>query len=111
MIYLQEIGTAQEFKIIPRSYTADSMVITNEFTNEAVTYAITPLISTYYMVINEIVALEENNHYTIKVFNGADEVFYGKIYCTNQDISTFSINNGEYVQHESNNEYIILNDW
>jgi len=110
MIYLQEIGTAQEFKIIPRSYVADSMIIINEFTNVAVTYAITPLVSTYYMVINEIVALQENNHYTIKVLNGTEEVFYGKIYCTNQAIADFSINNGEYVQHESNNEYIILND-
>jgi hypothetical protein len=110
MIYLQEIATAQEFKIIPRSYEADSMVITNEFTNVAVTYAITPLLSAYYMVINEIVTLQENNNYTIKVLNGTSEIFYGKIYCTNQDIANFSINDGEYIQHESNNEYIILND-
>lgn len=110
MIYLQEIGTAQEFKIIPRSYVADSMVITNEYTKEATTYAITPLVSTYYMVINEIVDLKEDNRYTIKVLNGTTEVFYGKIYCTNQDIADYSINDGEYVQHVSNNEYIILND-
>jgi hypothetical protein len=110
MIYLKETGIAQEFKIIPRSYVADSMVITNEFTNVAVTYPITPLVATYYLVINEIIALEENNHYTIKILNGVEEVFYGKIFCTNQDITDFSINNGEYVQHVTTNEYIILND-
>ena len=108
MIYLKEIATAQTFKIVPRSYTADSMVITNEYTKEATTYAISPLISAYYLVIEKIVDLKEYNFYTIKVLNGTDEVFYGKIYCTNQTLSNLSINNGEYVEQESNNEYIIL---
>ena len=110
MIYLKETLSAQEFKIIPRNYVADNMIITNEFTNVATAYAITPLVATYYMVINEILALEENNYYTIKVLNGVEEIFYGKIYCTNQAIADFSINDGEYIQHESTNQYIILND-
>jgi hypothetical protein len=42
MIVLQELATAQEFRIIPRELSATSMVITNELTDVSTTYAITP---------------------------------------------------------------------
>ena len=110
MIYLQEIGTAQTFKVIPRSYIADSMVITNEYSNESTTYAITPTIESYYLVVEKIIALKEDNSYTIKILDGTDIIFYGKIYCTNQNITNYSINLDTYVQHTSNNEFVIIND-
>lgn len=108
MIYLKEIATAQAFKIIPRSYVADSMIITNEYTNVATTYAITPVISSYYLEITKIVNLVEDNNYTLTVLNGTDVIYYGKIYCTNQVVADYSINNGDYVQHTSDNQYIIV---
>lgn len=106
MIILQDTGIAQEFKVIPRELVADSMTLTSETTGEAVTYVITPTIDRYYLVINEIVALKENNFYTIEVKNGADIVYKDKIFCTNQTVSSFSVNNNEFTTYSSDNDYI-----
>jgi hypothetical protein len=106
MIVLQELATAQEFKIIPRELSATSMVITNELTDVSTTYAITPTIDRYYLVINKIVALQQNNFYTLSVLNNTDVVYKGKIFCTNQTIPTYTPNNNEYTTYPSNNDYI-----
>jgi hypothetical protein len=106
MIVLQELATAQEFKIIPRELEADSMVITNELTDVSTTYAITPTIDRYYLVINKIVNLQQNNFYTLSVLNNTDVVYKGKIFCTNQTIPTYTPNNNEYTTYPSNNDYI-----
>jgi hypothetical protein len=119
MIILQETGIAQEFKVIPRELVADSMTLTSETTGEAVTYVITPTIEgeavtyvitptidRYYLVINEIVALKENNFYTIEVKNASEIVYKDKIFCTNQTVSDFSVNNNEFTTYSSDNDYI-----
>ena len=106
MIILQETGIAQEFKVIPRELVADSMILTSETTGEAVTYVITPTIDRYYLVINEIVALKENNFYTIEVKNASEIVYKDKIFCTNQTVSDFSVNNNEFTTYSSDNDYI-----
>ena len=106
MIILQETGIAQEFKVIPRELVADSMILTSETTGEAVTYVITPTIDRYYLVINEIVALKENNFYTIEVKNATEIVYKDKIFCTNQTVSDFSVNNNEFTTYSSDNDYI-----
>ena len=108
MITLKEIGTAQDIDFIPRVYQADSMVIRCEATNVSTTFAVAPTLVSYYLRITEILDLKENNFYTIKVYNGADIVYYDKIFCTNQTVTDYTINEGEYVQHSTNNEYIIL---
>ena len=106
MIILQETGIAQEFKVIPRELVADSMTLTSETTGEAITYVITPTIDRYYLVINEIVALKENNFYTIEVKNASEIVYKDKIFCTNQTVSDFSVNNNEFTTYSSDNDYI-----
>jgi len=106
MIVLQELETAQEFKIIPRQLSATSMVITNELTDVSITYVITPTIDRYYLVINKIVNLQQNNFYTLSVLNNTDVVYKGKIFCTNQTIPTYTPNNNEYTTYPSNNDYI-----
>lgn len=106
MIVLQEIATAQEFKVIPRTLIADSMVITSETTGVSTTYAISPTADRYYLVIEKIVVLKENNFYTLEVKDGSDTVYRGRIFCTNQAISTFTVNNNEFTSYSSNNEYI-----
>ena len=107
MIILKEQATSQTFNIIPRYYTADSMVITNETSGEATTYAITPTVTSYYLTITDIVDLKEGNFYTLKVLNGSEIVYRDKIYCTNQVIENYTINNGEYVENTTDNDYII----
>ena len=106
MIVLQEVETAQEFKVIPRELDADTMVITSETTGVSTTYAISPTVDRYYLVIEKIVALKENNFYMLEVKNGSDVVYKGRIFCTNQSVSTYSVNNNEFTSYSSNNEYI-----
>ena len=108
MIIVQESASPQTFKFIPRSYEADSMTLTNEQTNEVFTYEISPTNTTYYLSVTEILDTIENNTYILKVYNGTHVIYYDKVFCTNQDTDTYSVNDGEYVPHTSNNDYIIL---
>jgi hypothetical protein len=108
MIVLQEIGTAQDFKVIPRAYLADRMEITGETTRTTVSYDITSTVDGYYLTWSNIVTLKENNFYTLTVYNGADIVYKDKIFCTNQAVSNFSVNNNEFTTVSSSNEYITL---
>jgi hypothetical protein len=106
MIILEETGTAQTFKVVPRELVADSMVITNELTDVSETYLITPTVDRYYLVIEEVLNLKEGNFYTLTVLNSTDVVYKGKIFCTNQSISTYSVNNNEYTSYSSTNDYV-----
>jgi hypothetical protein len=84
------------------------MVIEDEAENTSVTIAIVPTVSTYYLSVTETVTLVEGRFYTLKVLNGTDVVYKDKIFCTNQTISDYSINNGEYVQHSSDDDFVII---
>jgi hypothetical protein len=103
---LQQSASSQTFKIIPRTLAATSMILTDESTGISVTYSITPTIDRYYLVISKIVSLVEGRNYTLSVLNSATEVFKGKVFCTNQ--TDFSINDGEYIQNSTNNNFIII---
>jgi hypothetical protein len=105
IILLEQVGS-QTFKVIPRSYAADSMVFVNETTGDSITYAITPTQTDYYMVIAKALTLQENNFYKITILDGTDEVYRGRVFCTNQTISDFTVNNSEFNTYTSDNEYI-----
>jgi len=107
MLILREQATSQTFKIIPRIFSADSMVIRDEQTNVSVTYNITITQLDYYAVISNIIALEEGHTYNLTVLDGTDVVYLDKIFCTNQNATTYTINNGEYVNNTTNNDFVI----
>ena len=55
--------------------------------------------------------LIENNFYNLKVyFQNTNEIIYkDKIFCTNQDINSYSINSGKYIMPTiNNNDYITI---
>lgn len=107
MIILKEQGTSQTFKIIPRSYTADRMELKNETTGETTSYDITVTQTDYYAVISKIVTLKEGNFYGLTVYDGVDIIYKDKVFCTNQTVSTYSVNNNEYTNVTTDNEFII----
>lgn len=107
MIVLKEIGTAQTFKIMPREDSADSMTLQEEGTTLApVSYAITLAGSGYYRTITKIVTLEEGKTYILKVYNGSDIVYRGRVFCTNQTVAGYTINGTDYTEHEGT--YIVI---
>jgi hypothetical protein len=108
MIVLQQSVSDQTFLFIPRVYEATSMVISDEGENTTATIAITPTVSTYYLSVTATVTLVEGRSYTLEVLNGTDVVYRDKIFCTNQDIDTYSINNGEYVSNSTDDDFVII---
>ena len=108
MIILLQSASSQTFKFIPRTLAATSMVITDEGTNTDATITITPSVDRYYLSVSAVLSLIEGRSYTISVLNGLDEVYRDKLFCTNQTISEYSINNGEYVQNTTDDSYVII---
>jgi len=109
MIILQESASAQTIKFIPRALACDTLVVEDEATNTAITHlGIVPDIDRYYLEVSTVFTLVEGRSYTLKVLNGSDVVYKDKIFCTNQDIEDYSINDGEYVDHETNDDFVII---
>ena len=108
MIILQSSVSSQTFTFIPRTLAATSMVVEDELENTSVTTSITPTVSTYYLSVTETLTLVEGRFYTLKVLNGSDVVYKGKIFCTNQTVADYSINNGEYTENTTSSEYVII---
>jgi|TARA_R110001606_G_scaffold23899_1_gene79812 hypothetical protein len=111
MIILTTTAVAQQLKFIPREYSASSIVITDQDTNTPVTYTgVTFTTDRYYLQGNVTFSpvLVEGRFYTLKVFNGTSVVYRDMIFCTDQAISTYSINDGVYTKHETTNEYVVI---
>lgn len=107
MIVLQETGSAQTFKIIPRVYAADTLTLVNETTGEETIYNITITQTDYYAVITKVITLKEGNFYQMTVKNGSDIIYKDKVFCTNQTVSSYSPNSGEFTTYSSDNDYIV----
>lgn len=103
MIILKESALAQEVKFIPtRLATANKLYLRNESTNVEVEYSITCTAESFYLKFSKVVALEEGHFYTMTIKNNTDLVYLDKVFCTNQDIDTYSVNKDEYVAHNQN---------
>ena len=109
MIVLEESLFNQKFSCTPRQSIFDTIRVFSEAENTSVD--ITEFTSVgvgYYYDVTAIFDLRENFTYTIKLLNEGEVVFYDKMFCTNQNISDFSVNNNEYIQRESANNFIVI---
>ncbi len=109
MIVLEESLFNQTFSCTPRQSVFDTIRVFSEAENTSVD--ITEFTSVgvgYYYDVTAIFDLRENFTYTIKLLNEGEVVFYDKMFCTNQNISDFSVNNNEYIQRESANNFIVI---
>ena len=111
MIILKESSLLQTIKFIPREFTSGNsynITIVNESTNSEVYNQDTTEISEglYYNEYSDIFNLKQDVFYSIKI-KDTDIVFKDKIFCTNQtNLPEYSINDGEYVSNETDNEFI-----
>tara|TARA_R110000765_G_scaffold28193_2_gene68094 strand:- start:18 stop:467 length:450 start_codon:yes stop_codon:yes gene_type:complete len=111
MIILTTSALAQQLKFIPREYSASSIVITDQDTNTPVTYTgLTFTTDRYYLQGNVIFSpiLREGTFYTLEILNGTSVVYRDNIFCTDQTISTYSINDGVFTEHVTTNEYVVI---
>ena len=108
MIILNTDTSAQTFVFIPRSHTFNSVMITDDQTNETVEIqGYTHTVGDYYDTLEAQYNLVENHFYDLVILNGAIVVYKDRIFCTNQNIVSFSVNNGQYVSSSTANEFIV----
>jgi hypothetical protein len=108
MIVLTTDTTPQIFNFIPRSSTFDLVQITDELLNTTVvidTYTFTE--GDYFSTLESEFNLVENRFYILTIKDGNQTVYKDKIFCTNQSLITFSVNNGQYVSNSTTNEFIV----
>ena len=108
MIVVQESNTNQTFDFIPRYGMPTTCELIDENTNVPVSVAGTFTAGDYVYQFTAILPTEENHFYwmLLKDANG-DLVFKERIFCTNQNIDTFSVNNGGYVSNQTTNDFIM----
>ena len=84
----------QEIKIIPRSYPSLVTVkVRNESTNGIDTSLNVPTTQDKgYLVFSNVYDLEEAFTYELTILDGSTVIYKDKIFCTNQDIATYSVN-------------------
>ena len=115
MIILKVDTNPQSFKFIPRSKTYDGLFLTDESTNVTTQVVIgATATNDYYDTItatfhttSPAFDLVKDRFYKLLIKNGTDIVYYDRVFVTNQNISTFSVNNNVYNQQTSTNEFII----
>ena len=111
MKILQETAVAQTLNFIPREYVDTiNYTLRNESTNTSVSD--TNIVATTngaYLEITEIFNLKEGVFYNIDITKTDDTLIYrGRIFCTNQTLDKFTMNNGKYTEDTSkDNTYII----
>ena len=107
MIILREQIQPQTISFIPRELSATTIVLRNEVTNVETTIEADFYLFDYYLTAIEVFDLKENTYYNLTIKNGSDIVYKDKIFCTNQDIKDFTVNENEYVANVTTNEFKI----
>jgi hypothetical protein len=77
---------------------------TEVFSDTATTFA---EVDYYYQYTNTF-SLVEDTMYTLEIKAGSELIFRDKIFCTNQSVLSYSVNNNEYTEHSQDNEFIFL---
>ena len=133
MIILKEQTGTQTIKFIPRIYSADTLILRNETTNVSVTLNPTFVVDGYYLKCDLALDLKENTFYNLTIINTAFTadntfktadnniltsdmtvlinesylVYRDKIFCTNQNKDTYTVNENQYVANVTTNEFKI----
>lgn len=108
MIVLTTSMNPQTFALIPRSSVFDSVEITDDQTNETTVVSEWDYTAgDYYSTLEVEVALVENHFYNLVLKDGTNIVYRDRIFCTDQQIVTFSVNNGQYVSNATTNTFIV----
>ena len=119
MIVLKPINTAQIIHVIPRlalNSTNIDLSITDDIKGDLLTNTSTSVMKGDYLEIGvSIDGLVKNRFYTFRINETITNknIYKDKIFVTDQVINqkinkTYSINKDQYVEVESNNDYIVI---
>ena len=62
----------------------------------------------YYFQYSSVFTLVENTMYMLEIKDGTNVIFKDKIFCTNQNVTTYSVNDNEYIKNTIANDFIVL---
>jgi len=112
MIILQESASSQTLRFMPRSFTSGAtynIKIVDELTkSETYNSNGTLTENLYYYTYSDTFNTKQDKFYEFTVTQGGDVVYKDKIFCTNQTTTTYTVNESEYTQHASTDEFITL---
>ena len=116
MIHLTTSASAQTLKIIPRSYASSvSMILRDDSTNTSTTYSsISTSTDKNYLVVSQALSpvLVEGRFYDLTIKEGSNVIYKDKVFCTDQTISSYTVNSSEYTITTGNdvfdNDYIVI---
>jgi hypothetical protein len=116
MIHLTTSASAQTLKVIPRSYASSvSMILRDDSTNTSTTYSsISTSTDKNYLVVSQALSpvLVEGRFYDLTIKEGSNVIYKDKVFCTDQTISSYTVNSGEYTVPTGNdvfdNDYIVI---
>lgn len=116
MIHLTTSASAQTLKVIPRSYASSvSMILRDDSTNTSTTYSsISTSTDKNYLVLSQALSpvLVEGRFYDLTIKEGSNVIYKDKVFCTDQTISSYSVNSGEYTiptgDDVHDNDYIVI---
>jgi hypothetical protein len=112
MIILQESASSQTLRFMPRSFTSGAtynIKIVDELT-KAETYNSNGTLTEnlYYYTYSDTFNTKQNKFYEFTVTQSGEVVYKDKIFCTNQTTTTYTVNENEYTQHASTDEFITI---
>lgn len=102
--------SAQTLKIIPREYKSNiDVILRDNSTNESTTYSVATSNIGDYMTFDLTLSLVENRFYDMTCKFGSDVIYKDKIFCTDQVIASYTVNENQYTTENTyDNDYIIL---
>ena len=124
MIHLKPSDTVQSIYVIPRNgdiLTPIEIELTlrDDQTNETLKY-VPDIVETRfdgnYIIIQDEFLLVEGHFYDLTIINKTDNdaiIYKDRVFATNQTLDQntnqyYSINKDQYVEHSSDNDYIVL---
>ena len=109
-ILLPDSTDDQEVKYIPfDKATITRIAFLDEQTNISTDATFnSQSVESFYSKVNVNIELKDGSIYMMIFYAGTDVIFRDKCFCTSQPVSTFSVNNGVYINAPSTpNQYII----
>ncbi len=115
MKILLDSSNNQTLSFVPRSYpsTVDYTLVEEGTQRTVTSTSVSTITVDGFLTISKTFKLTRDKFYSIDIFKSSDStlIFRDKIFCTNQDVKDYSINDGEYVEDTTyDNSYIIYGE-
>ena len=108
MIVVQQTNVSQTFNFIPRFGSGVTLELTDENTNDTVPVSGLFTTGDYVHSFSGVLPTLENHFYWAVIKDGGGNLLLKeRMFCTNQPIDTFSVNDGEYISNQTTNDFIM----